>query len=150
MEIWKKLSCRKSKKLPVKVTDEKRSRKIGLIVSSLVDLKKRSNDLLSVVTGSKNWDSLYIGLEDGTEVSNDDYLFSLKNNTLLIIYKAKPVQQDKKIHATGMSLLKTRKACYFMSFQNHKNRNITRSNGEISKSCSRSPNFQLRRSSKIY
>ena len=106
MEIWKKLSCCKSKKLSVKVTDEKRSRKIGLIVSSLLDLKKRSNDLLHVITSSGDWDSLCVGLEDGTEVPDDDYLLSLQNNTLLIIYEAKP-GQPAQIHSAGKFLLKT-------------------------------------------
>jgi hypothetical protein len=106
MEILKIFSCCKSKKLPVKITDEKRSRKVGVIVSSLLDLKKKSNDLLHVITNSDDWDSLFIGLEDGTEVSDDDYLFSLQNNTLLIIYEAKP-RQPAKIHSAGKFLLKT-------------------------------------------
>ena len=112
MEIWKKLSCCRSQKLQVKVTDEKRSRKIGLIVSSLVDLKKRANDILKVITSSNNWDSLCIGLEDGTEVPDDDYLFSLQNNTLLIIYEVKPVQPAKKTHSAGNFPLKIWKAWF--------------------------------------
>ncbi|XP_057374036.1 DNA fragmentation factor subunit beta-like isoform X2 [Daphnia carinata] len=90
MEIMKKMGCMKPKKLPVKVTDEKRSRKVGLVVTSLIDLKKKSHDVFKVPADSHNLDSLFVVLEDGTEVSHDAYLFSLVNNTLLIIYHKKP------------------------------------------------------------
>lgn len=93
MEMRKKTGCSKFQKLPVKVTDEKRSRKVGLVVSSLIDLKKKSHDLLKVSADSYNLDSLYVALEDGTEISDDEYLFSLANNTLLIIFQGKPAAQ---------------------------------------------------------
>ena len=85
MEIWKKMCS--SKKLPIKVTDEKRSRKIGLTVSSLDDLKKKANDVLNL--GTSDYKSLSVYLEDGTEVLDDSYLFSL-HNILLTISCAKP------------------------------------------------------------
>lgn len=89
MEIIKKMGCIKPNRLAVKVTDEKRSRKVGLVVTSLTDLKKKSHDVFKVLADSHNLDSLFVALEDGTEVSDDGYLFSLAHNTLLILFQVK-------------------------------------------------------------
>ncbi|KZS12145.1 DNAation factor subunit beta [Daphnia magna] len=89
MEIIKKMGCIKPNRLAVKVTDEKRSRKVGLVVTSLTDLKKKSHDIFKVLADSHNLDSLFVALEDGTEVSDDGYLFSLAHNTLLILFQVK-------------------------------------------------------------
>ncbi len=86
MDIWNKMCARK--KLPVKVTDEKRSRRIGLTVCSLLDLKRKANDVLKITT-TDGWKSLSVSLEDGTEVLDDSYLFSLQN-TLLTVSREKP------------------------------------------------------------
>ncbi|KAI9556671.1 hypothetical protein GHT06_016461 [Daphnia sinensis] len=90
MEIMKNMGCIKPNKLPVKVTDEKRSRKVGLVVTSLIDLKKKSHNIFKISVDSYNFDSLFVALEDGTEVSDDGYLFSLMNNTLLIVFQGRP------------------------------------------------------------
>lgn len=75
-------------KLAVKVTDEKSTRKIGITVSSLGELKSKT----SILFGLENASEVHISLADGTEVADDSYLFSLKSHTLLVVSKAKPVQ----------------------------------------------------------
>lgn len=68
-------------KLPFKVTDIKRSRKIGVVVSCLAELKKKANQLLCI----GNEDNLKVFHEDGTEICDDDYLMFLKKHSLLIV-----------------------------------------------------------------
>lgn len=74
-----------NKKLPVKVTDVKRTRKIGLIVSSVAELLKKARSLL---VGDQ--ESIFVALEDGTEVVDDEYLLTLASNTLLVVSPTKP------------------------------------------------------------
>jgi len=79
-----------SKKIAVKVTDEKRGRKIGLVVSSIQELKDKAINLLFKTGEIIHNNDLFIQLEDGTEVDDDDYLLSLNSNSLLIISTTKP------------------------------------------------------------
>lgn len=107
MEIIKKMGCIKPNRLAVKVTDEKRSRKVGLVVTSLTDLKKKSHDIFKVLADSHNLDSLFVALEDGTEVSDDGYLFSLAHNTLLILFQVKAgvlIYPGKSFHGSTFNL----------------------------------------------
>ena len=73
-------------KLPFKLTDCKRSRKIGVVASCLVEIKKKANASLHI----GNEDDSKVFLEDGTEVCEDSYLRSLKKHSLLIVSCKKP------------------------------------------------------------
>ena len=85
-------------KIALKVTDEHRTRKIGVIVSSLLELKKKSNKLFSLCSSEDKCEALCVTLEDGTEVCDDSYLFSLQKQTLLITSNSKPppIKQGNK------------------------------------------------------
>ena len=73
-------------KIPFKVTDVTRSRKVGVVISCLAELKKKANQLF----GIGNEDNLKVFHEDGTEVCDDGYLMSLKKHSLLIVSPKKP------------------------------------------------------------
>ena len=90
MEIWKKVCP--TKKVPVKVTDQRRSRRVGLVVSSLSDVKKKANDIFNV-TDKDKWESLCVCLEDGTEIVEDNYLRIL-NDKLLIVSSSQSVSMN--------------------------------------------------------
>ncbi len=77
--------------LPFKVTDEKKTRRIGVAVSSLLDLKRKSNKVLCLCPSDAECDSLCVTLEDGTEVCEDSYLLSLQKHTILIVSWSKPL-----------------------------------------------------------
>lgn len=85
MDCWKKFCG--SNKFPVKVTDEKRSRKVGFIVSDLADLKKKANNLFQM-TNPSSPESLSVFLDDGTEISDDGFL-KCQGNQLLIVTSKK-------------------------------------------------------------
>ena len=77
--------------LPFKVTDDQRTRRIGVAVSSLHDLKRKSNKVFCLCSSDAECDSLCVTLEDGTEVCEDSYLLSLQKHTLLIVSCSKPL-----------------------------------------------------------
>lgn len=84
-----------SKKFPVKVTDEKRSRRIGFTITCLTDLKKKANDLLKVVNPD-DWESLLVYLEDGTEICDEEFLISQCNKLFIITPSKLDVTQHGK------------------------------------------------------
>jgi hypothetical protein len=70
-------------KIAIKVTDAKQARRIGLVVSSVDDLLRRSCAFFNI---NASVDELYVALEDGTEVSDNSYLLSLTPQSLLIVF----------------------------------------------------------------
>lgn len=71
------------KRIPVKVTNIKRSRKIGIIISDFDDLKKKANEYLCV-TNPDDWKSLRVFLEDQTEITSLEYLLSVSSHLLIV------------------------------------------------------------------
>ncbi|KAI5746736.1 hypothetical protein M8J77_006943 [Diaphorina citri] len=66
---------------PYKIIDYKRERKVGVVASSLQEIKRKAQDKLSNTS-----DNIKILLEsDGTEIDEEDYFCTLENNTTLMV-----------------------------------------------------------------
>lgn len=82
-KIWKSLSPKKNYVTPIKLSDPKKSRKVGVVVKNLSDLKEKAHSRLAFSADIPH-KSLRAYLEDGTEIEDDEYLLTLHNQLVIV------------------------------------------------------------------
>lgn len=82
-KLWKSLSPSKTPLIPIKLTDPKKFRKVGVVVNSLTDLKEKAHFRLGFPASIRH-ESLRIFLEDGTEIEDEEYLQTLNNQVVIV------------------------------------------------------------------
>lgn len=119
------------KRIPVKVTNIKRSRKIGIIISDFDDLKKKANEYLCV-TNPDDWKSLRVFLEDQTEITSLEYLLSVSSHLLIVSLEPTSTVSQGKFFLFFHYMLKQNDQLRLIL---SKHRFSSRGNGKLSQSC---------------
>lgn len=73
----------KSPVIPVKLSDPGKTKRFGVVVKNLKDLKEKAHSRLAF-SPEVPQESLRLFLEDGTEIVDDDYLLTIHNQIVIV------------------------------------------------------------------